>query len=408
MVRRTIAALLIAALLCTLSGCFFVQSFYSEEPTPPATQGAPDHTAYIDEFRDRRCYRVLSPLLQSAYGALYTAVKESHTDTVFPIRGEDGLDREYTGVKVTLPAPLTDDADTRALFYAFTTDNPQFFFVGNTYSYEGYRLDGTDYYDTFCLTFFMNAADRKAATQKLEETVGTLLAEIPTGADEYTIERCLHDALATRVSYDHEAAENDTAAAQRPHAFSAYGALVDGKAVCEGYARAMQLLLQRASLPCTLVSGTADGMAHMWNMVEIDGRSYHLDPTWNDADDRLQHTFFNLTTEEILRTHAIGEDNLGVDTCTATEANFYRVEDCLLDSFDRSVIAETVAKQVASGADAVELRFTADTFATAQLFIANSRRLRQYTDPFLQGETLWDYVYQVNEDYHTITLYKEI
>ncbi len=404
MFRRTVAALLVTVLLCTLGGCFFTPAV-----TPPDTgDAAPDHTAYVDTFRDRRCYRVLPSHLQPLYGALYTAVAECDTDTLISIQSEDGNVREYTGVKVTLPAPLTNAEDARVLFHAFTTDNPQFFFVGNTYSYEGYRVDDTDYYDTFCVTFLMDAAARKIAAQKLENTVSALLALVPADADDYATERALHDALTARVSYDREVADGTVSAAQRPHAFSAYGALVDGQAVCEGYARAMQLLLQRAAIPCTLVSGTADGTAHMWNTVEIDGRSYHLDATWNDADDKLQHTFFNLTTEEIARTHTIGEDNLGVDTCTATEANFYVAQGWQLNTFDRSLIAEAVARQVTSGAAVVELRFTADTFATAQLFISNSRRLRQYTDPFLESGSLWEYSYQANEDYHTITLYKEI
>ena len=404
MIRRTAATLLITVLFCTLGGCFFLPSV-----TPPDTDhDTPDYTAYIDEYRDRRCYRVLSSHLQSLYNALYTSVTECNTDTVFSVQSEDGQMQEHTGIKVALPSPLTNAEDAQTLFYAFTTDNPQFFFLGNTYSYEGYRVDGTDYYDTFCLTFLMDTAAREEAAHRLEDAVTDVLTTVPANADDYTTERILHDALTARVSYDREVAEGTVSASQRPHAFSAYGALVDGQAVCEGYARAMQLLLQRAAIPCTLVSGTADGTAHMWNTVEIDGRNYHLDPTWNDADDKLQHTFFNLTTEEIARTHTVGEENLGVDTCTATEANFYTVEGWQLTTFDRSLIAEAVAKQVANGADTVELRFTADTFATARLFIANSRRLRQYTDPFLAGESLWDYSYRVNEDYHTIALYKEI
>lgn len=403
MLRRIVAVLLVAVLLCACNGCFLLPSV-----TPPDhTDEAPDYTAYIDEYRDRRCYRVLSSHLQSLYNALYTAVTECNTDTVFAIQSEDGHTEDYTGVKVALPTPLTNDEDARILFHAFTTDNPQFFFVGNTYSYEGYRVDNKDYYDTFCLTFLMDAAAREEAAHRLEDAVTEVLSAIPANADGYTTERVLHDALTARVSYDREVADGTVSATTRPHTFSAYGALVNGQAVCEGYARAMQLLLQRASLPCTLVSGTADGIAHMWNMVEIDGRSYHLDPTWNDADDKLQHTFFNLTTEEIARTHTIGAENLGVDTCTATEANFYNMQGWQLTTFDRSLIAEAVAKQVATGADTVELRFTADTFATAQLFIANNRRLRQYTDPFLNGDSLWDYSYRVSEDHHTITLYKE-
>ena len=49
----------------------------------------------------------------------------------------------------------------------------------------------------------------------------------------------LFDSLASRCSYDTEAASNG----ENWKAYTQYGALVDGKAVCEGYARAMQSLL---------------------------------------------------------------------------------------------------------------------------------------------------------------------
>ena len=145
----------------------------------------------------------------------------------------------------------------------------------------------------------------------------------------------------------------------------------------------------------------------MWNIVTIDGLNYHLDPTWNDAGDRLQHTFFNLHTAAITKTHVPADDNLGVDTCTATEANYYLKENAYLDTNDRSMIAEAVARQVASGKETVDLRFSKSTYATAKQFVADIRRLQQYTNPFLNGEAMWDYVCQINDEYYTLTLHKE-
>ena len=170
----------------------------------------------------------------------------------------------------------------------------------------------------------------------------------------------------------------------------------------------MQLLLHRAEIPCTLVSGIAQGESHMWNLVEIGGRNYHLDPTWNDAEDWIRHTYFNLNTEELLLSHTPSEQNLGVDTCAANEANYYRAEGRYLETYDRSLIAEAVAAQVNTGADTVDLRFSPETFAVAKQFMSNARLLRQYTNPFLNGNTLWSYVYQANDAHCTLTLYKEV
>ena len=402
MLRRFLA-LLAAVLLCaTLGGC----ALLGAQP-PSAPTGDTPTADYTTEFQDRWCYRTLSSRLQAMYAALYTAVRECESDTHISIRGGDGADTEYIGLKVQLPTPMNDSADARVLFNAFTTDNPQFFFLGNTYSYEGYRLEGKEYYDVFVLTLTMEQDERAAAAALLEQEVTALLAACPSEASDYEVELFLHDQLAARVTYDRDTAASETPAAVRPSAFTAHGALVEGHAVCEGYSRAMQLLLQRAGIACTLVSGMAGGEAHMWNLAEIDGRNYHLDVTWDDADDRLHHTYLNLNTAQLLLSHQPDEGNLGVDTCTATEANYYVKEKRYLDTFDRSLIAEEVARQFSTGADVIDLKFSPDTFANAQLFFSNSRRVKQYVAPFLQEALLWNYTCQANDTHHTLTLYKE-
>lgn len=401
--RRLAAAVAVVALLLC-SGCSW--DWDTDRPSPSNTKSTAD---YRSEYASAWCYRGLTPRMQQMYAAVYTAVREYKNDVWVSIRGgADQPESTYIGLKVKLPVPMTDSAEARRLFNAFTADNPQFFFLGNTYSYEGYRLDGVDYYDVFCLTLTMTAEERQSASQALERQIAGILEQIPKNASPYDAELLIHDTLATRITYDDETAADASPAQRRPEAFTAYGALVDGLAVCEGYSRAMQLLLHRAGIRCTLVTGTAnDGASHMWNLVEVDGRNYHLDLTWDDADDRLNHTYFNLTSEEIGLSHTLDRDNLGVDTCTATEANYYVKERRYLDTYDRSVIAEEIARQVRSGADRVELRFAPDKFANAQLFFSNSRRLAQYVNPFLVGQSLWSYACQANETYHTITIYRE-
>ncbi|MDE5601042.1 MAG: hypothetical protein K2J16_00910 [Clostridia bacterium] len=76
----------------------------------------------------------------------------------------------------------------------------------------------------------------------------------------------------------------DTPAAAYIH--TAYGALVNGKAVCEGYSMAFKSVMDRLDVPCVSVLGYAssDGAnynPHMWNYVELDGMWYAVDTTWN-------------------------------------------------------------------------------------------------------------------------------
>ena len=57
--------------------------------------------------------------------------------------------------------------------------------------------------------------------------------------------------------------------------YTAYGCLVEGRAVCAGYAKAFKLLLGRCGISCYYVVGEAGGGKHGWNCVELDG-NYHI------------------------------------------------------------------------------------------------------------------------------------
>ena len=76
--------------------------------------------------------------------------------------------------------------------------------------------------------------------------------------------------------------------------FNAYGALIDGKCVCAGYAAAFKLLAQEAGLEAIVVTGYLDGnLAHAWNKVKIDDEWQIVDVTNND-DEYFFNALLNL------------------------------------------------------------------------------------------------------------------
>ena len=96
--------------------------------------------------------------------------------------------------------------------------------------------------------------------------------------------KVIHDFIIDNVSYSHDI--------YAPNTHDVYGALVNGSAVCEGYARAFKLLCDSQDIACMIVIGTAvnDGCnpeKHAWNMVKIGRNTYHIDPTWNCTTKRL-------------------------------------------------------------------------------------------------------------------------
>lgn len=63
-----------------------------------------------------------------------------------------------------------------------------------------------------------------------------------------------------------------------------YGALIQGKATCEGYSRAFAYCMDQLNIPCSYQTGkTKSGEGHIWNTVKIKGKTYIVDVTWNDT-----------------------------------------------------------------------------------------------------------------------------
>lgn len=89
---------------------------------------------------------------------------------------------------------------------------------------------------------------------------------------------------------------------------TSYGALVNGKAICGGYAKAFKAVMDRLEIPCVCVQGyakrndAAQYEAHMWNYVEVEGMWYAVDVTYNDTSNRLDK-FFLTGGEELFKSH---------------------------------------------------------------------------------------------------------
>lgn len=93
------------------------------------------------------------------------------------------------------------------------------------------------------------------------------------------------------------------------HAYSAYGTLIEKRAVCQGYAYAAYLILKNMGIETLYVNGYAgeEKTPHAWNMVKIDNEWYHMDITFNDPlPDRGNHAssqYLLISDKEIAKDH---------------------------------------------------------------------------------------------------------
>lgn len=73
--------------------------------------------------------------------------------------------------------------------------------------------------------------------------------------------------------------------------------ILEGKSVCEGYARALQLACRSVGIQAEYVTGMANGVYHAWNTVKLDGTSFWSDPTWADLDEYGIDATYLLSTQ---------------------------------------------------------------------------------------------------------------
>ena len=403
--RNRITATVLAILVFLLSGCqplSILSSYFSEDIY--------DADKYRSDYEDRWEYQQLSAEEKHFYGCLYTAVTDTAaTESYMTYTDEDNQAFEHYGVRVCVPdAPLTKE-DITQVYEAFFTDNPQFFYLDRTYSMEGKpNVDGQTLYNALILQYLISAEQRVQAQSQFQTALNTVMADKPNSDDDYEIERYLHDQLTAGCTYDTTAAEQETIAS--PNAYSAYGALVEGKAVCEGYAKAMQLLLQESDIPATLVTGTAkeNNESHMWNLVTINGKNYHLDPTWNDNNDNRQYTFFNLTTDMVSQSVII-ENPDHYPICTATDDNYFVRNDTVIDTYERRVIAQKIANRVLANDTIIQLRFTDGKFENGILFLKNQKLMNSMVNEHLESHhiSMWDYELWADNGQQVLILIKK-
>lgn len=185
----------------------------------------------------------------------------------------------------------------------------------------------------------MSSEEVILAKQRFNSATDELLKGITIDMPEFEREKIIHDRLAKKVVYDLNA----------PYAHNAYGALVNGKAVCEGYAKAFQYLLQRVGIQSFMVTGTGKGGNHAWNIVRIDGRYYNVDLTWDDQKSDTFHAYFNLTDEIIKEDHIFDTTVYKMPECISTDANYFAVYGGIFNEFsadDLGALIKTDGKKL--------------------------------------------------------------
>ena len=233
--------------------------------------------------------------------------------------------------------------------------------------------------------------------------VEEILQGAPKDGGDFAKILYVYNTIIQNTAYDTGAAHNQ----------DIYSVFVLKKSVCSGYAKAAQLLLQKLGIETALVTGTAQGGAHAWDLVLADGDWTYVDPTWGDAEfldqsgassedlSGINYDYLCVTTEDLSSTHSFGVP-YALPDCTATKDNYYVHEGLYFTRYDKDQLAEIAQQAEQTGQGVLRLRCADDAvFQKMKADLVDGRAIYSY----LPGSS--SLRYSEDDSLHTLSFYLE-
>ena len=165
------------------------------------------------------------------------------------------------------------------------------------YVVKGYSYNATADGETAEVKFRFTYWETLPQTNEVKKRISQTLSKILTPSmKDHQKEKAIHDWIVSHIAYD-----------TRLVSHSAYDGLVNGTTVCQGYALITFEMMKQAGIWVKIVEGSSRGINHTWNLVQIGGKWYHLDTTWDDptpdAPGRVEYDYYNLMDAQMRTDH---------------------------------------------------------------------------------------------------------
>lgn len=198
---------------------------------------------------------------------------------------------------------------------AVYNDHPELFWVDTNYSY---KFSGSGNCVQVTLRFNELANNIESSKKKFDSVANSIIKVANNLSSDYEKEKYVHDAILNIALYQTNA----------PLSQSAYSALVNGRTVCAGYARAFQYIMMQLNIPTYYVVGYANE-DHSWNIVKLSDGYYNVDLTWDDSNE-YKYAYFNKTDADLTNRYRVGM-SVSLPACYATS---YRESTPLLEEVE--------------------------------------------------------------------------
>ena len=346
----------------------------------------------------RYAYSLLNDEEKSVYDAALEAIK--------------GFVKEISGFKVS----VTDTQMQKIMDY-IQKDHPEIFWFqhGATYFFD----QSTHIISRVELTYCMTQDEAKKRQDKIDMALKSFLTSIHDNMSDYEVTLHIYENIIKLVDYDTiglERQKKTTVTADVPDDLrSIYGVFVNKKAVCAGYAKATQYLLNLCGIECTYVISDT----HAWNLIKLEGDYYHLDTTWGDGSNTkkeknqssaINYDCFCITSEELskLESHT-PESKLPMPECTATKCNYHRRHGLYFEKFDYDKVRTMVCESVKQNKMEISFKFSsAEIYNEAKRQLVDGGKFReaiQYANLKSGNRVSTSYMYSSREELCTMVFF---
>lgn len=345
MKKQILALFMGCVLLCGFSGCGKTSKATENKTTTTAVSNEKlnkdkDDTDYKDiDIKQSEKSDYYTPIeIKNGYNSLQTDDQRKFYDLVLESTNSVAEEKDENDIYpcsiVNMENTVLTQAEIRLVITAVKEDNPMLFWLTDKFGFSN-----TEGYTAIQLYSYEPPEKIKTMQNKLNKEVNKFINSVEYGLDDFSLELLAHDYIIDRCKYDDDVKDSN----DDYLAFTPYGAIVNGNAVCEGYAKAFSYLLSQLGIESKGIVGKGSQELHMWNAVKIEDNWYYTDISWDDGKEYSRYDYFNITESQLKKDHTISKVyskcssdevngtngvkainfNFSVPECDSTEENYY-------------------------------------------------------------------------------------